>query len=299
MLSADEKLYGQWFRDFLEESDRGCILVAHSILDENLEGILRQHFARCSPGERELRDNILRSGGFGLLGMFARRVSISCALGLITKNTADALRAVNDLRVPFAHYQKEKNKPRQTKLRSENLKEIMGKLTPVELFMVGRMHKKFASLPRRLKQKAHSRERGMFSVLILLLLYRLSKVYRTPVMSAELMRRIDVVYQSAEEYIESTERLRQSKEKVNESKQRLRQSKAKACASKTRLRQSRETLRKEILKMRKDLQVPCGRPFLPLPPTDPNKIPAYVEQMKELLHQLSSQSTASATQNAT
>jgi len=87
-------------RALLRESDRGCVLVAHAFVEEELGNVLRKHFVRVSGSPKESFDALLE----GSLGTFAPRVRMARALGLIDNNMLATLLAVNDLRVHFAHY---------------------------------------------------------------------------------------------------------------------------------------------------------------------------------------------------
>ena len=84
-------------QEFNRESDRGAALVAASLLDEQLRGIL-QAFFLDSKVSRDLLDVANAP-----LGTFSARISAAYALGLIQKNEFDELNLVRKIRNEYGH----------------------------------------------------------------------------------------------------------------------------------------------------------------------------------------------------
>jgi hypothetical protein len=113
-----------WCRDLMDESDCGCVLIAHAMVDELLADMLRGHFTKVSGAPKKLLDDLLGSGQNKPLGSFASRVRVARALGLIDNDMFSCLIMLNDLRVRFAHYKA----PRQIRLNSSQIADLFTKL---------------------------------------------------------------------------------------------------------------------------------------------------------------------------
>ncbi len=88
----------------LDESDRGCVMVAHAFFDEKLGSLLREYFLRTPTALKSLLDDVLDgSKAFVPLGATARRIEKAKTLSLIEKDIAGAAKAFNVLRNKFAH----------------------------------------------------------------------------------------------------------------------------------------------------------------------------------------------------
>ena len=90
-------------QEFNRESDRGAALVAASLLDERLKGIIRKFFLD-SKVSHDLLDGVNAP-----LGTFSARISAAYALGLIQKNEFDELNLVRKIRNEYGHKWKEVN----------------------------------------------------------------------------------------------------------------------------------------------------------------------------------------------
>lgn len=83
--------------EFNQESDRGAALVAASLLEERLKGIL-QAFLLKSKVTSELIN-----GSNAPLGTFSSRTSAAYSLGLIQKNEFDEINLIRKIRNEFSH----------------------------------------------------------------------------------------------------------------------------------------------------------------------------------------------------
>ncbi|HVG34405.1 MAG TPA: MltR family transcriptional regulator [Pyrinomonadaceae bacterium] len=90
-------------QEFNNESDRGAALVAASLLDERLKGILQAFFLDSNVS------NELLNGANAPLGTFSSRISAAYALGLIQKNEFDELNFIRKIRNEFGHKWKDVN----------------------------------------------------------------------------------------------------------------------------------------------------------------------------------------------
>jgi hypothetical protein len=79
------------------ESDRGCVLVAGSVLDEGLEQLLRAEM----PEDPKLLGELFNNSG--PLASFWARSRAALALGYITKDTFEDLEIIREVRNRFAH----------------------------------------------------------------------------------------------------------------------------------------------------------------------------------------------------
>jgi len=101
MTSADERPEVLELADFLhefnEESDRGMALVAASLLDERLKGIIEAFLLKGKVSSE------LVNGFNAPLGTFSARTSAAYALGLIQKNEFDEINLIRKIRNEFSH----------------------------------------------------------------------------------------------------------------------------------------------------------------------------------------------------
>ncbi|PNH95079.1 hypothetical protein [Vibrio diazotrophicus] len=89
------------FREVLiQESDRGCALMAVAYIDELLIGLLKSHFV----DDDTVSKRVLGSGGS--LDSFASRVDMAYLLGLLPKNVVNDLNILRKIRNDFAHVSK-------------------------------------------------------------------------------------------------------------------------------------------------------------------------------------------------
>lgn len=87
----------EFFKEFNKEGDRGRALVAASLLDERLKGILEAFLLKGKVSSQ------LVDGFNAPLGTFSARTSASYALGLIQKNEFDEINLIRRIRNEFSH----------------------------------------------------------------------------------------------------------------------------------------------------------------------------------------------------
>ena len=90
------------FRTLCDETDRGAVLVAAALLDEDLEDLLR---AKCTKNVAVVKraiDPLLKSSTAPLRSSWAK-AALAYALGLIAENLFLALGDIRKLRNAFAH----------------------------------------------------------------------------------------------------------------------------------------------------------------------------------------------------
>ena len=117
----------RWFDDFLDESDRGCVLIAHAIIEERLGDLIERHLLATSDGQRKLVADLRQRRG-NAMGSCPACISYASKLGLISTHMAGALQQINDLRNAFAHYKQ----PRETRIVASHAKAIFDLLTPAQ-----------------------------------------------------------------------------------------------------------------------------------------------------------------------
>jgi DNA-binding MltR family transcriptional regulator len=107
-----------------DESDRGCILVAHSYLDEQMGEILKIHFRTFGGAEETLLNELLgtTAGGYAPIQGFPLRLKLAIACGMIDSELKGTLEAFNTFRNGFAH------RSHTTKLTDDSLKPILNKI---------------------------------------------------------------------------------------------------------------------------------------------------------------------------
>lgn len=89
------------FRQVLiEESDRGCALMAVAFIDELLIELLKAYFIE----DEALTKRLLSSSGS--LSSFSSRIDMAYALGLMSKNIVHDLNILRKIRNDFAHVSK-------------------------------------------------------------------------------------------------------------------------------------------------------------------------------------------------
>ena len=100
MDSSPESLL-RYFRSLFSESDRGCVLLVASRLDESLEELHRAYVnLRASPSDK-LLDILFRP--HGPLSTFAARIQLGHAYGLIPREVYDDCERLRKLRNDAAH----------------------------------------------------------------------------------------------------------------------------------------------------------------------------------------------------
>ncbi len=85
-------------REFVNESDRACVILGAALLDSALETVLRSYFIACSTATDPLFE-----GSNAPLGTFSARIEIAYRAGLMDANFARNLHLVRKIRNDFAH----------------------------------------------------------------------------------------------------------------------------------------------------------------------------------------------------
>jgi DNA-binding MltR family transcriptional regulator len=85
-----------------KESDRGCVLLAASLIDEGLKSVLQRTFVNDPHVQKEAVTPLL-DGPLAPLGSFAARTYCAYALGLIDRAKFETLIVLRKIRNEFAH----------------------------------------------------------------------------------------------------------------------------------------------------------------------------------------------------
>ena len=85
-------------KQFSEESDRACVILAAALLDTALETLLKAKLVHSSASEDPLFE-----GANAPLGSFSSRIEMSYRVGIIDAGFARALHLVRRIRNDFAH----------------------------------------------------------------------------------------------------------------------------------------------------------------------------------------------------
>jgi len=80
-----------------EESDRGCVLVTISIIEKQLEDILRKRILGSNKQLKELFT------GFGPMSSFSAKIKLAYSFGIITSEASAELDRLKRIRNLFAH----------------------------------------------------------------------------------------------------------------------------------------------------------------------------------------------------
>jgi DNA-binding MltR family transcriptional regulator len=91
----------QVFRELANESDRGVVLVGASLLEENLELVLRSVMCRHEKVVKEVVEPLFQ--GFSALATFSAKIKSCYAFNLIDETTFKDLDTIRDIRNEFAH----------------------------------------------------------------------------------------------------------------------------------------------------------------------------------------------------
>jgi DNA-binding MltR family transcriptional regulator len=97
MRDADQEDLSRFLTELQTETDRGLALVAASVLDDKLRGVLTAFFAENSAASR------LLDSGNAPLGTFSSRADACHALGLIDDFEHQEITLVRKVRNEFAH----------------------------------------------------------------------------------------------------------------------------------------------------------------------------------------------------
>jgi DNA-binding MltR family transcriptional regulator len=86
--------------DLVEESDRGCVLVAAALLETRLENIFRYVF-KLNSIPKKIQDSLFDSNG--PLSTFSSKAKLAFSLKLINKTIFEDIETVRRIRNEFAH----------------------------------------------------------------------------------------------------------------------------------------------------------------------------------------------------
>jgi hypothetical protein len=160
---------GNWYNQLIDESDVGCVLIAQSMLEEKLGDLIEFHIRSSESAAKEFLRRLRRSR-VNPLGSFGQSVDYAESMGWITKNTSAAFRAINAVRIAFAHYKP----PRKTRLDPDRVRGIVESLTKKQLGGVGAILKAFES--KRSKRVCIERpSRSLFVATAIALIFELER----------------------------------------------------------------------------------------------------------------------------
>jgi DNA-binding MltR family transcriptional regulator len=116
----------QVFRELANESDRGVVLVGSSLLEENLELVLRAVMRQHEKIVKEVIDPLFQ--GFGAFATFSAKVKSCYAFNLIDETTFNDLDTIREIRNEFAHSY------RTASFSNQNIKDKVADLWSGEVF---------------------------------------------------------------------------------------------------------------------------------------------------------------------
>ena len=88
---------------FLKETDRGCALLAASLLDSELETLFSKFFVNNNKIQKKL------FSVSGSLGTFSAKIGLSYVLGFVSKRDLNRLHTIREIRNDFGHSFKDLN----------------------------------------------------------------------------------------------------------------------------------------------------------------------------------------------
>jgi DNA-binding MltR family transcriptional regulator len=101
---TDEEIlqdYDKYFGSLSEESDRGCVLVAVTVLDRHLEMLIRAEFSQDAKVMKHVINPLFK--GQGPLASFWSKTQLAYSLDLIPEWMYEDLERIRELRNEFAH----------------------------------------------------------------------------------------------------------------------------------------------------------------------------------------------------
>jgi DNA-binding MltR family transcriptional regulator len=102
-LQVVPEWYPGLYAELTEESDRGCVAVAAACIDEFLEKAIRAKFSLLSEITKKEADSLLSSKAMAPLGSFGTRIRVAYAIGIIDKETRDAIDNIRAMRNDAGH----------------------------------------------------------------------------------------------------------------------------------------------------------------------------------------------------
>lgn len=98
---SDQSRFDELFAEMFLESDRGCILIGASVLDDGLSGLLRKHLGRTEHISKSAMEPLFAS--MGPLSSFSARIKLAYCLGLIDQSEFEDLERIRKIRNKAAH----------------------------------------------------------------------------------------------------------------------------------------------------------------------------------------------------
>lgn len=93
--------FEELFSEMFSESDRGCILIGASVLDDVLSSLLQKHLGRTDHVNKSAMEPLF--AGMGPLSTFSARIKLAYCLGLIKKWEFEDLERIRKIRNKAAH----------------------------------------------------------------------------------------------------------------------------------------------------------------------------------------------------
>jgi DNA-binding MltR family transcriptional regulator len=97
-VSPEERWDNEFMKEFEKESDRACVILSASMLDQALESLLKAYLVPLSSAEDELLD-----GAYAPISTFSARIDLAYRLGLISTKFCHDLHLIRKIRNDFAH----------------------------------------------------------------------------------------------------------------------------------------------------------------------------------------------------
>lgn len=106
-MSSESPTFSSVFADLCKESDRGCVLIACEFIHDRLEELLRNGLNGSDPKAMAMiAENLSGENQNSLLGRFWAKQVLAFMMGLIDRDTYDALQALRKMRIEAAHSSK-------------------------------------------------------------------------------------------------------------------------------------------------------------------------------------------------
>jgi hypothetical protein len=109
----------------IHESDRGCVLVAASVIDQELRALLTTFFKKQSGASDKEISFFFEGGGIPPLQSTALKIRMASVLGLVDRETSHALREIQNLRSTVAAHTR-----KRMKLTDQQVDSIVCQLIP-------------------------------------------------------------------------------------------------------------------------------------------------------------------------
>jgi DNA-binding MltR family transcriptional regulator len=97
----ESRRFEQLFAEMFDESDRGCILIGASVLDDVLCELLKKRLAKSDHVAKQAMEPLF--SGMGPLSSFSARIKLAYCLGLIGKWEFEDLERIRKVRNKAAH----------------------------------------------------------------------------------------------------------------------------------------------------------------------------------------------------